>query len=215
MEYNKIWQNISLTSGLYYNRLNNVIKHIESDPVDDVITTTAQNLKYSTTTGLELIGHFTLVKAWDFTANANIFEWQNGAAPQYGINANKGLSWNANITNNIAVLKNLSLQIRTDYRAAETIIQDRNRPSFGVDAAAKYDFPGKKASVSLNGIDVFNTRKWAFLRSSDDLLLNFERRSVSSRATLSFTYHFGKNNGAPKSPKKKEEKVDKRVDDAS
>lgn len=213
--YNKTWQNVTFTSSLYYSRLNNVIKHIESDPINGVIITTAQNLKHSTTTGLELIGHFDLIKAWDFTANANIFERQNDAAPEYGITANSGLSWNANITNNISLVKSLSIQIRADYRAADQVIQDRNRPAFGLDAGAKYDFPGNQASLSFNSIDIFNSRKWAFLRSSDALLLDFERRTVGSRATLSFTYRFGRSPGVHKQPKKKEDNPDKRIDDAS
>ncbi|GAA3961198.1 TonB-dependent receptor domain-containing protein [Mucilaginibacter dorajii] len=213
--YNKAWQNITFTSGLYYSRLNNVIKHIESDPVDGLIITMAQNLKHSTTTGLELIGHFNLIKAWDFTANANIFERQNDAAPQYGITANSGLSWNANITNNISLAKSLAIQVRADYRAADQVIQDKNRPAFGLDAGAKYDFPGNKASLSFNSIDVFNSRKWAFLRSSNTLLLDFERRTLGSRATLTFTYHFGKSAGVHKQPKKKDDNADKRIDDAS
>jgi len=213
--YNKIWQNISFTSSLYYNRLNNVIKHIESDPDDDVIITTAQNLKHSTTTGLELIGHFDLIKAWDFTANTNIFQRQNDAAPQYGIAANSGLSWNANITNNVSLVKNLSVQIRADYRAADMVIQDKNRPAFGLDAGARYDFPGNKTSLSFNSTDIFNSRKWAFLRTSDDLLLDFERRTVGSRANLTFTYRFGNSGGVHKQPKKKEDNPYKRIDDAS
>ena len=213
--YNKVWQNISFTSSLYYNRLNNVIKHIQSAPVDGITITTAQNLKRSTTTGLELIGHFTLIKAWDFTANANIFERMNDAAPQYGIAANSGLSWNANITNNVSLVKNLAIQIRTDYRAADFVIQDRNRAAFGLDAGAKYDFPDNRASLSFNSIDIFNSRKWAFLRSSDDVLLDFERIRLSSRATFTFTYRFGKSGVNPKPPKKKEDKQDKRIDDAS
>lgn len=212
--YNKSWQNVTFTSGLYYTRFNNVIKHIESAPVNGVIITTAQNLKHSTTTGLELIGHFDILKTWDVTANANIFRRQNDAAPQYGIAANSGLSWNANITNNVTLVKNLAIQIRTDYRAADMVVQDRNRPAFGLDAGVRYDFPGNKASSSFNSVDIFNSRKWAFLRTSDALLLDFERRTVGSRATLSFTYRFGKSLSTRKQPRKKEDKPDKRIDDA-
>jgi ferric enterobactin receptor len=213
--YNKVWQNITFTSSIYYSRLNNVIKHIEGAPLDGVIVTTAENLKHSTTTGLELTANFDLIKAWDFTANANVFERQNDAAPQYGIAANNGLSWNANITNNISLVKNLAIQVRADYRAADHVIQDYNRAAFGLDAGAKYDFPGNKASLSLNSADIFNSRKWAFLRSSDAVLLDFERRTVASRGTLTFTYHFGKTTGVHKQPKKKEDNADKRIDDAS
>ena len=202
-DYNKSWKGVTLTSGIYYSRLNNVIKHIEGDPVNGVIVTTAENLKHSNTTGLELIGHFDLIKAWDFTANANIFERQNDAAPQYGIAANSGLSWNANITNNISLVKSLSIQVRADYRAADQVIQDRNRAAFGLDAGARYDFPGNKASLSFNSTDIFNSRKWAFLRTSDAVLLDFERRTIGSRGTLTFTYHFGKSVSTKQTNKEK------------
>ncbi|WP_183576442.1 TonB-dependent receptor domain-containing protein [Mucilaginibacter sp. X5P1] len=215
LDYNKTWENISFTSGIYYNQINNVIKHIESDPVDGVVITTAQNLKRSTTTGLELIGHFDLVKGWDFTANTNIYERDNDAAPQFGIAHNTGLSWNANVTSNVSLPERISLQIRADYRAPDMIVQDKNRAVFGMDAAAKYDLPGNRASLIFNANDIFNSRKWAFLRSSDDLLLDFERRTVGSRATLTFSYRFGSSASPSKQPRKKEVRPDKRIDDAS
>lgn len=213
--YTKNWHNISLISSLYYTQLTDVIKHIESAPVNGVIITTSQNLKRSTSTGLELISHINVIKSWDFTANLNIFQRNNDAAPQFGILANNGLSWNANITNNITLIKDLSVQIRTDYRAADFVMQDRNRPAFGLDAGARYDFPRKKASLSFSSRDIFNSRKWAFLRTSDDLLMNFERRTLGSRASLTFTYRFGRSTNNSGKPKKTEEKPDRRIDDAS
>jgi ferric enterobactin receptor len=210
LDYNKTWQNISLTSGIYYNRVNNVIQHIQTDPVNDETTTVPENLKRSTTTGLELIGHFDMVKGWDLTANANFYERDNDAAPQFGIAANKGLSWNANVTSNVTSLQRLSFQIRADYRAPEMILQDKHRAVFGLDAAAKYDFAGNKASLSFNANDVFNSRKGAFLRSSDTLLLDWQRHTVSSRATLNFSYRFGAGSGASKHAKQ-----EKRIIDAS
>jgi ferric enterobactin receptor len=215
LDYNKTWQNISFTSGIYYNRIDNVIKHVQSDPVGDVTITTPENLKRSTTTGLELLGNFDLLKGWDLTANANIYERDNDAAPQFGIVANNGLSWNANITSNVTAMQRVSFQIRADYRAPDRILQDENRAAFGLDAAVKYDFAGNRASLSFNANDIFNSRDWAFLRSSDDLLLNFERRTISSRVTLTFSYRFGAGSGASKPSRKKESKQDKRIDDAS
>jgi len=208
LDYNKTWQNISITSGIYYNRVSNKIQHVQTTPVNDETTTIPENLKRSTTTGLELIGHFDLLKGWDCTANANIFERDNEAAPQFGIAANNGLSWNANITSNITPVQRLSFQIRADYRAPEMIVQDKNRAVFGVDAAAKYDFSGNGASLSLNANNIFNTRKGAFLRSSDDLLLDWERRTVSSRATLTFSWRFGTGSIVAKKDSKQNKQID-------
>jgi hypothetical protein len=71
-------------------------------------------------------------------------------------------------------------------------IQDRYRRIYGVDAAAKYDFWHRKASLALNGRDIFNTRIPSFLRVSNALLLDWERITYSARASLTFTYRFGK-----------------------
>src|ERR1700734_2173828 len=85
-----------------------------------------------------------------------------------------------------------------------------NRANFGTDAAAKYDLAGNRASISLNATDIFNSRKQAFLSSSDDVLLDFRRHIESSRATLIFSYRFGADSGASKHAKQ-----EKRIEDAS
>jgi hypothetical protein len=61
------------------------------------------------------------------------------------------------------------------------IIQDRYRPAYSIDAGAKYEFWHKKARLSLNGQDIFNTRRWSFLQVSDG---------------VTFTYWFGNSGGA-------------------
>jgi len=70
--------------------------------------------------------------------------------------------------------------------------------------------PENRASLSLNATDIFNSRKRAFLSSSDEVSLNFERHVVSSRVTLIFSYRFGKGSGASKPAKQK-----RRIEDAS
>ena len=209
LDYSKNWQNASFTFGIYNNTINNVIKTIQIDPVNDETTTIPENLKRSVTTGLELIGHFGVAKEWDLTANANIFNRDNAAAPQYGIAANNGISWNANITSNVTPVQRLSFQVRADYQAVEMFLQDKRLAVFGMDGAAKYDFAQNRASLGLNANDIFNSRKRRFLRSSDDLLINLEIHTISSRATLTFSWRFGAGSGASK------RKEEKRIEDAS
>ncbi len=38
-------------------------------------------------------------------------------------------------------------------------LQDKNRAAFEMDAAAKYDFAGNRASLSFNANNIFNGRK--------------------------------------------------------
>ena len=210
LDYVKTWPNISCTFGIYNNLINHALQIIETTPVNDETSTISENLNNSITTGLELIGHFDLLKGWGLTANANLFNRYNAAAQTFGIAASHGISWNANITSNVTPIERLSFQIHADYSAPNVFLQFKNRSSFGIDAAARYDFAGNRASLSLNARDIFNSRRRAFLSSSDEVLLDFERHVYSSRATLLFSYRFGKGSGAPK-PAKQE----KRIEDAS
>jgi ferric enterobactin receptor len=212
LSYTRAWPTTSLTSGAYFTQVNDVIKHIQSTPVNDVVITIPQNLKQSINTGLEFIGNFQPVKAWEFTANVNVFERINDGDSAYGISATRGVSWNLNLTNTIRLAKNLTLQVRADYKAADVIIQDRNRPAYGIDVGAKYDFWHHKASLSLNGRDIFNTRLWSFLRVSDALLLDFQRITYSARVSLTFSYHFGKSASGPKSQTTSREQQDTRIE---
>ena len=212
LTYTLTWPKASLSSGAYFNQVNDVIKHIQTNLVNGVVITMPQNLNRSINTGLEFIGNFHPVKVWDFTANLNVFERINAGDSAYGISATQGLSWNVNLTNNFSLAKNLILQVRFDYKAADLIIQDRYRPAYGIDGAAKYDFWHKKASLSLNGRDIFNTRKWSFLRESDGLLLNFQRVRYSARGSLTFTYRFGKSTSITKSRTTYQEQQDIRIE---
>jgi len=126
LTYTHTWPTASLTSGAYFTQTNDVIKHIQTTPVNDVTFTIAQNLKRAINTGLEFIGNFHPVKAWDFTANVNFFGRINAKDSTYGISATRGVSWNVNLTNNFTLTHNLTLQVRADYKAADVIIVDRN-----------------------------------------------------------------------------------------
>lgn len=194
LTFKNIWPGGYLTSGFYYNQVNNVIKHIQSDPVNDITYTLPENLRRAINTGVELITNVKVTNSWSFTANLNIYDRINAAAPQYGIRATTGLSWNANVTNDFSITKKLSAQLRADYKAAELNLQDRYRRAYGFDAGAKYDFAHNKATLSFSARDIFNTRRPAFLRVSDALLLDWQRITYSARASLTFAWRLGSPN---------------------
>ena len=209
--YKKNWPNVNFTSGFYYTRADHVIKHVQTNPINDVTFTIAENLPRAINTGLELIGNVRVSKIWSFTANANVYDRINAAAPPFGITATRGISWNGNITSDFLLAKGLSAQVRADYKASEFIVQDRYRRLYGFDAGAKYDFAHNKATLSFSARDIFNTRRWAFLRVSDGLLLDFQRVTYSARALLTFTYRFG-GSGESKRAKRPEEQEGKRIE---
>ena len=214
--YNKYWKKVTLTSSLYFRQTNDVIQRVRSIPdASGIITTTPQNLTRQLNSGLELIGRFDLIKALNFTSNVNLYQQKIEGDARYGIEDRSGFSWNANLTANISAIKNLSFQLRGDYRAPEVMAQGKRNAMYGIDGGAKYDFPNKKASLSLNIRDVFNTRRWSMTTDDNFTFIDFQRRMQGTMGNLTFSYRFGKTLFNSTKKNKKDEQQENRPDEGS
>jgi outer membrane receptor protein involved in Fe transport len=204
--YSKYWSKVSLISSVYYRLTNDVIQRVRSEPdVNGISITTPQNLTRNTSSGLELISKVDVIKPWNLTANVNLYQSKIQGVPAFGIVENSGFSWNANLTNNITLPYKITLQIRADYRAPEVMAQGKRNAMYGVDGGAKYDFPNKKASLSLNVRDLFNTRKWSMTTEGTTSIVDFQRYMQGRMGNLTFSYRFGKSDFTSKKPKKNDQ----------
>lgn len=212
--YSKYWKKVTLTSSLYYRQTNDVIQRVRSTPVNGIITSTPQNLSNQINSGLELIGRFDLIKALNFTTNVNLYQAKFAGDSRFNIASSSGFSWNANLTGNLTVVKNVSLQVRGDYRAPEVMAQGKRNAMYGIDGGAKYDFPNKKASLSFNVRDVFNTRRWSMTTEDNFTIVDFQRQMQGTMGSLTFSYRFGKTTFTA-AKKKKDDQQDNRPDEGS
>lgn len=207
--YNKFWPKVTFISTLYYRQTNDAIQRVRSAPdAEGIVTSTPLNITNERSTGLELIGKIDVLKAWNFTANVNLFQRNIKGVPEQGILENSGFSWDANLTNNITLPYSITLQVKADYRAAEVVAQGKRNAMYGVDAGAKYDFPNKKSSLSLNVRNVFNTRNWSMTTTnpgSPGSTIDFKRYMQGPVASLTYAYRFGKTDFKSKKPRKAEQ----------
>ncbi len=193
LSLSKYFSNASVTTSAYLRQTSDVIQRIMSEPdANGVTTTMPQNLTKSSSSGLEIIGRLDVSKKWNFTANVNMFRNNITGVPAFGIAENSGFSWNANLTNNFTLPYNITLQIKGDYRAAEVQAQGKRNAMYGFDGGAKYDFPDKKSSLSLNVRDIFATRRWSNTNYGQYSTANFERFMQGTMANLTYSYRFGK-----------------------
>ena len=203
LSYSKFWPKVTFISTAYLRQTNDVIQRIRTEPNQNGITTTTpQNLTKELSSGLELIGRFDVTKAWNFTANANLYQSKIDGVPAFGIVDNSGFTWNANLTNNFVLPYNITLQIKGDYRARQVMAQGTRNAMYGVDAGAKYDFKNKKSSLSLNIRDIFNTRNWSMTTTTNNSVVDFRRYMQGTMASLTYSYRFGKTSFSPKKGKK-------------
>jgi outer membrane receptor protein involved in Fe transport len=206
LSYSKYWKKFSLISSAYMRQTNDVIQRIRTEPdLNGITITTPQNLTRNISSGLELIGRFDLFKSWNFTANANLYQSKIVGVPSLGIVENSGFSWNANVTNNFTLPLGITLQVKGDYRAAEVMAQGKRKAMYGMDAGAKYDFPNKKSSLSLNIRDVFASRRWEMTTNGLTSIVDFSRQMQGTMANLTYAYRFGKTSFGFKKTKKADE----------
>jgi outer membrane receptor protein involved in Fe transport len=216
LSYSKYWKKITFISSAYLRQTNDVIQRVRSVPNSEGITiTTPQNLTRETSSGLELIAKADVVKAWNFTANVNLYQSKIQGVPAFGIIENSGFSWNANLTNNFVLPYRITMQIRGDYRGPEVMAQGRRNAMYAVDAGAKYDFKNKKSSLSLNVRDVFNTRRWSMTTNTQNTIIDFQRYMQGTMANLTYSYRFGQTDFTRKAPKKSEQQQESRPDEGS
>ena len=193
LSHSKFFKKASLVSSIYLRKTNDVIQRLRSDPDANGITLTIpQNLTSSTNSGVELIGKFDLVKNWNFTANINMYQRNIKGVPQFGIVDNDGFSYNANLTNNFTLPYGIGLQVRAEYRSKEVMAQGTRNSVYGIDAGAKMDFYNKKATLSLNIRDMFNSRKWEMQTTGNTSIIDFSRYRLGRVASITLSYRFGK-----------------------
>ncbi|HEY0177809.1 MAG TPA: TonB-dependent receptor, partial [Pedobacter sp.] len=214
LSYSRFWPKVTFIGSAYVRRTNDLIQRVRSTPDSaGVIIITPFNLTSSTNSGLEFITKVDPLKAWNFTANVNIYHSSIEAVPAYNIASNSGYSWNANLTNNITLPYSITLQIRGDYSSSEVQAQGTRKAMYGIDGGAKYDFPGKKASLSFNVRDIFNTRKFGATIQDANSITDFQRYQQGPMGNLTFAYRFG--NTSFKKPKKPEQQQEVKPDEGS
>jgi len=206
LSYSKFWKKVTFISTVYYRQTNDVIQRVLSEPNAAGITlSTPQNLTRNISSGLELISKVDLIKAWNFTTNVNLYQSKIEGAPEFDITDVSAFSWNANLTNNFTLPYGITMQVRGDYRSSEVVAQGKRNSMYGIDGGAKYDFPNKKASLSFNIRDIFNTRKFSMTRETRTTTVDFQRYMQGTMGNLTFTYRFGKSDFQSKKPKKTEQ----------
>jgi outer membrane receptor protein involved in Fe transport len=186
-------------------RTNDLIQRVRSAPIDGVTITTPYNLTRDISSGFEFISKVDVLKAWNFTANVNAYHSDIAAAPAYDIDGNSGFSWNTNVTNNFVLPYSITLQVKAEYESDQIMAQGKRNANWSTDAGAKYDFPGKQASLSFNVRDVFNTRKWSMDFEDGNTTTEFQRRRLGPVGNLTFSYRFGKTTFMKKSKKPEQE----------
>lgn len=192
--YNKKWGKVSLTSTVYHRITNDVIQMIvDSANVETNATFSSfQNISRNQATGLEIITQYTLSPRVDFMANFNGNYLAFEGSEQFGVVANSGFNWDANLTTNARIAKGFTAQVRANYVAPRVMAQGTSFDMFVLDAGFKLSVLKDKGSLMLNVRDIANQRRFGGEQFTAQFNRQFQRRMMQGpMAMLTFTYRFG------------------------
>jgi outer membrane receptor protein involved in Fe transport len=188
----------------------------------NAIISTYMNANSSYAYGAELTAQNTITNWWDISFNVNAYNSSINGSNLASNLSNEQFSWFGKLNNTFRFLKNISLQVTGDYQSRTSLqvssssggdhgggrggmggggffggstntAQGYTQPSYGMDAALKYEFlKNKNASLTLNVSDIFKTRKNETYSESPFFTQTTIRKKDQQVFRLNFNYRFGK-----------------------
>lgn len=189
--YMKSWNVYLLTATVYHRRTSQVMTRVISllDNNSAVQLWTNANNRHSS--GLELINQFQFSSGFDATLSGNFFYSEiKGDNIQEGFN-NSNFSWTISLLSNIALGNFATMQVQGEYRGPIILPQGEIEPIYGLNIGIKKDFFDKKATLSLNVSDIFDTRVFRIQTNDPEFYQERYFNRETRIGTLSFTYRFG------------------------
>ena len=204
--YLKSWENHMLSISAYYRTTDDIMQRI-SYMEDGIMYSTSDNVAQSLSSGVEIVGKNRFFSKIDLTTTLNMYyykldafhfllpngEYLDGAASE-------DFSWNLRMMGTVALPKAWSLQVTGMYNAKSVIAQGYRAPNYGLDAGIRKQFAQGKWSLSLNGRDLLNSRRFHSEKWGPDFYQDSSNFRGGRQITGTLTYSFG--NMRAKKPRK-------------
>ena len=204
--YLKSWENHMLSVSAYYRTTEDIMQRI-SYMENGIMYSTSDNVAQSLSSGVEIVGKNRLFSKLDLTTTLNMYyykldgfhfllpngDYLDGAASE-------DFSWNLRMMGTVGLPKAWSLQVTGMYNAKSVIAQGYRAPNYGLDAGIRKQFAGGKWSLSLNGRDLLNSRRFHSEKWGPDFYQDSSNFRGGRQITGTLTYSFG--NMRAKKPRK-------------
>ena len=205
LNYLKSWENHMLSVSAYYRTTDDIMQRI-TYMKDGIMYNTTDNVAQSLSSGVEIVGKNRLFGKLDLTTTLNMFYYKlNGFEYEKQGQIIRGqdsedFSWSLRMMGTVGLPKAWSLQVTGMYNAKSVIAQGYRAPNYGLDAGVRKQFAKGKWSLSLNGRDLLNSRRFQSEKWGDDFYQNSSNFRGGRQVSATLTYSFG--NMRAKKPRK-------------
>lgn len=149
----------TIASSLYYRHTIDKIERIRRVDTKGNAITQPMNLRGEQAWGVEFTAGWTPYKWWKMDASLNLFQARVDGSNILAAYRTQTTSWFARQTSRFSLKNELDIQVRMNYEAPQRLVQGSRKGFFHTDLALSKDLLAQKASLTLNVLDVFNSRK--------------------------------------------------------
>ena len=198
LNFLKTWQQHSLLVSAYYRPTTDVIQRIRwQSTTDGVIYQTNKNVAKSQSTGLELVLKNKLFRILDLTTTANAYYYKLDGF-SYDIDgqtvtgaSDHNFTWNARMQASLMLPYDITFQATGNFRAREVITQGYRKSGYSVDLGVRKNFFNRLFTLAINCRDLFNSRHWETVTSSDTFTRHQKFWRNGRRVNFTLTWNFG------------------------
>jgi outer membrane receptor protein involved in Fe transport len=178
----------SISTSFYYRYTKGKIMQVRKVDAAGHSVTLPQNLATENSFGAELTGSYSPWQWWKMDGSFNFFR-----AITDGSNLDESFksdtySWLFRFLSRITVWKNTDIQLRGNYEAPQKTPQGRRRSLATMDFAVSKDILKNNATITLNVVDIFNSRKYRSIIEGDDFYTVTNSQGRMRQANLTFNY---------------------------
>jgi outer membrane receptor protein involved in Fe transport len=188
----------SLSSSLFSRMTRDKIDNIRRVESDGNAYNLPENLVSENAYGLDVAGTLDFTKWWRFDMNFNFFYADIDGSNIEDSYKTSTRSWFTRQTSRFSIRKDFSIQVRTNYEAAQKTVQGSRKPLYYADISFSKDIMKGNGTLNLNILDVFNTRKMRSV-SEGEIFYSYRTNQFRRRQiNLTFSYRINRAKGARK-----------------
>lgn len=178
----------SISSSLYYRYTKGKIMSVRRVDESGNSITHPENLATENSFGAELTGSYSPWQWWKMDGSFNFFRAITDGSNLDASFKSDTYSWLFRLLSRITVWKNMDIQLRGNYEAPQKMPQGRRKSLATMDFAVSKDILNNKATITLNVVDVFNSRKYRSVIQGDDFYTVTNSQGRMRQANLTFNY---------------------------
>jgi outer membrane receptor protein involved in Fe transport len=148
----------SLSSSLYYRHTTGKIATIRRVDDEGIATLRPENLDAEDAFGAEFTGSFTPSTWWKLDQSFNFFRSIIDGSNFEDNFSSDTYSWFTRHTSRFTLPKAIDLQVRANYEAPQKTPQGSQKALYYLDLGVSKDVLNRNGTITLNVLDVFNTR---------------------------------------------------------